>query len=160
MIKFTSHSGINTLKVTQVLDMSIDEAWDFFSNPQNLSEITPKDMGFNITSEISNQMYPGQIISYKVSPVLGIKLNWVTEITHINNKMFFVDEQRFGPYKMWHHEHLFIKKGDKTEVTDKVSFKAPFGIIGKLMTPVFIIPQLKKIFNYRYKLLEEKFNHE
>ena len=97
MIKFTSHSGINTLKVTQVLDMSIDEAWDFFSNPQNLSEITPKDMGFNITSEISNQMYPGQIISYKVSPVLGIKLNWVTEITHVNNKMFFVDEQRFGP---------------------------------------------------------------
>ena len=117
-------------------------------------------MGFNITSEISNQMYPGQIISYKVSPVLGIKLNWVTEITHVNNKMFFVDEQRFGPYKMWHHEHLFIKKGDKTEVTDKVSFKAPFGIIGRLMTPVFIIPQLKKIFNYRYKLLEEKFNHE
>ena len=105
-------------------------------------------------------MYPGQIISYKVSPVLGIKLNWVTEITHVNNKMFFVDEQRFGPYKMWHHEHLFIKKGNKTEVTDKVSFKAPFGIIGRLMTPVFIIPQLKKIFNYRYKLLEKKFNHE
>ena len=160
MIKFTSHSGINTLKVTQVLDMSIDEAWDFFSNPQNLSEITPKDMGFNITSEISNQMYPGQIISYKVSPVLGIKLNWVTEITHVNNKIFFVDEQRFGPYKMRHHEHLFKKKGNKTEVTDKVSFKAPFGIIGRLMNPVFIIPQLKKIFNYRYKLLEEKFNHE
>ena len=84
-----------------------------------------------------------------------IKLNWVTEITHINNKMFFVDEQRFGPYKMWHHEHLFIKKVIKTEVTDKVSFKAPFGIIGKLMTPVFIIPQLKKIFNYRYKILEK-----
>ena len=105
--------------------MSIDEAWDFFSNPQNLSEITPKDMGFNITSEISNQMYPGQIISYKVSPVLVIKLNWVTEITHINNKMFFVDEQRFGPYTMWHHEHLFIRKGNKTEVTDKVSLKLP-----------------------------------
>ena len=93
MIKFTSHSGINTLKVTQVLDMSIDEAWVFFSNPQNLSEITPKDMGFNITSEISNQMYPGQIISYKVSPVLGIKLNWVTEITHVNNKMFFSNKK-------------------------------------------------------------------
>jgi len=160
MMKFTSHSGINTLKVTQDLNMSVDEAWDFFSNPQNLSEITPKDMGFNITSELSNQMYVGQIISYKVSPFLGIKLNWVTEITHINNKLFFVDEQRFGPYKMWHHEHLFLEKGDKTEITDKVSFKAPFGLLGKFMTPIFIIPQLKKIFNYRYKLLEKKFNHE
>ena len=159
MIKFTSHSGINTLKVIQVLDMSIDEAWDFFSNPQNLSEITPKDMGFNITSEISNQMYPGQIISYKVSPLLGIKMNWVTEITHINDKMFFVDEQRFGPYKMWHHEHLFIENGDKTEVTDKVSFKLPGGVVGRLFAPVLVIPQLKKIFNHRIEVLEKKFNN-
>ena len=110
MIKFSSHSGINTLKVSQELDISLDEAWDFFSNPKNLSEITPKDMGFNITSEIPNQMYIGQIVSYKVAPILGINLNWVTEITHINDKMFFVDEQRFGPYKMWHHEHLFLQK--------------------------------------------------
>ena len=116
-------------------------------------------MGFNITSEIPNQMYIGQIVSYKVAPILGINLNWVTEITHINNKMFFVDEQRFGPYKMWHHEHLFLQKGDKVEMTDKVSFKVPFGLLGRIMTPVIVIPQLKKIFNYRYKLLEQKFNN-
>jgi ligand-binding SRPBCC domain-containing protein len=73
--------------------------------------------------------------------------------------MFFVDEQRFGPYKMWHHEHLFLQKGDKVEMTDKVSFKVPFGLLGRIMTPVIVIPQLKKIFNYRYKLLEQKFNN-
>ena len=159
MIKFSSHSGINTLKVSQELDITLDEAWNFFSSPKNLSEITPTDMGFNITSEIPNQMYIGQIVSYKVAPILGINLNWVTEITHINNKMFFVDEQRFGPYKMWHHEHLFLQKGNKVEMTDKVSFKVPFGLLGRIMTPVIVIPQLKKIFKYRYKLLEQKFNN-
>ena len=125
MIKFSSHSGINTLKVSQEFDITLDEAWDFFSNPKNLSEITPSDMGFNITSEIPNQMYIGQIVSYKVAPILGINLNWVTEITHINNKMFFVDEQRFGPYKMWHHEHLFLQKGDKVEMTSFFKFGWP-----------------------------------
>ena len=151
--------GINTLKVSQEFDITLNKAWDFFSNPKNLSEITPSNMGFNITSEIPNQMYVGQIVTYRVAPILGIKLNWVTEITHINNKMFFVDEQRFGPYIMWHHEHLFLQKGDKVEMTDKVSFKVPFGILGRIMTPIFVIPQLKKIFNYRYKLLEQKFNN-
>ena len=110
MIKFSSHSGINTLKVNQELDISLDEAWDFFSNPKNLSDITPNDMGFNITSEIPNQMYIGQIVSYKVAPILGINLNWVTEITHINNKMFFVDEQRLDHIKCGITSIFFYKK--------------------------------------------------
>ena len=123
--------------------MSIDEAWDFFSNPQNLSEITPKDMGFNITSEISNQMYVGQIISYEVSPVLGIKLNWVTEITMLIIKCSLLtnkdlDHTRCGTM------NIFLRKSDKTEVTDKVSFKAPFGIIGRLMTPFLLYLDSKK----------------
>ena len=159
MIKFSSHSGINTLKVSQELDITLDEAWDFFSNPKNLSEITPSDMGFNITSEIPNQMYIGQIVSYKVAPILGINLNWVTEITHINDKIFFVDEQRFGPYKMWHHEHLFLQKGYKVELTDKVSFKVPFVFLRRFITPIVVIPQLKIIFNYRSNSLEYNFNH-
>ena len=117
-------------------------------------------MGFKITSELSDNMYVGQIISYHVCPFPGIKMNWVTEITHINDKMFFVDEQRFGPYKMWHHEHLFLQKGEYVEMTDKVSFKVPLGFIGRLFAPYIVIPQLKKIFNYRNQKIEENFNHE
>jgi ligand-binding SRPBCC domain-containing protein len=126
---------------------------------KNLPKLTPDDMGFQITSELSNIMYVGQIISYHVSPFLGLKMNWVTEITHINDKMFFVDEQRFGPYKMWHHEHLFLQKGDKVEMTDKVSFKLPLGIVGRLFAPIIVIPQLRKIFNYRNQKIEQIFNH-
>ena len=160
MISFSQHSGIYTLKVKQNLKMSLDEAWNFFSNPKNLSKITPEKMGFNITSETVDEMYVGQIITYKVSPLFGINLNWVTEITHINDKFFFVDEQRFGPYTMWHHEHLFLKSGDQVEMTDKVSFKVPFGFLGRLFVPILVKPQLKKIFNYRIKIIEEKFNNE
>ena len=138
--------------------MSLDEAWHFYSNPKNLSKITPAKMGFNITSETADKMYVGQIISYKVSPLFGINLNWVTEITHINAKMFFVDEHRFGPYTMWHHENLFLKSGDQVEMTDKVSFKVPLGFLGRLFVPILVKPQLKKIFNYRIKIIEEKFN--
>ena len=160
MIDITKHSGIYTLKVKQDLKMSLEDAWSFFSNPQNLSKITPPEMGFNITSETPKFMYEGQIISYKVTPFLGIKMNWVTEITHVNDKLFFVDEQRFGPYTMWHHEHLFIESGDKIEMTDKVSFKLPGGFFGRLFAPVLVIPQLKKIFTHRIKVLEKKFNNE
>ena len=160
MIEFSKHSGIYTLKTVQELKISKEKAWDFFSNPNNLSEITPTNMGFNITSEIPNQMYVGQIISYKVSPFLGINMNWVTEITHINDKFFFVDEQRFGPYTMWHHEHLFLQKGDNVEMTDKVSFKVPLGALGRLFAPIIVIPQLRKIFNHRIQILDKKFNNE
>ena len=160
MLEISKHSGIYTLKSVKEVKTTIDEAWSFFSSPKNLSKVTPKDMGFKITSEISDKMYIGQIISYHVSPFLGLKMNWVTEITHINDKMFFVDEQRFGPYKMWHHEHLFLQKGDKVEMTDKVSFKLPLGFIGRLFAPIIVIPQLKKIFNYRNQKIEETFNHE
>jgi ligand-binding SRPBCC domain-containing protein len=160
MLEISKHSGIYTLKSVKEVKTSIDKAWDFFSSPKNLSKVTPNDMSFKVTSELSDNMYIGQIISYQVCPFPGLKMNWVTEITHINNKMFFVDEQRFGPYKMWHHEHLFLQKGEYVEMTDKVSFKVPFGFIGRLFTPFIVIPQLKKIFNYRNQKIEETFNHE
>ena len=116
-------------------------------------------MDFNITDWDKKKAYPGQIIQYTVKPLLGIKINWVTEITQVKTNEFFIDEQRFGPYAMWHHEHLFLQKGDKVEMTDKVSFKVPFGLLGRIMTPIIVIPQLKKIFNYRIKLLHKKFNN-
>ena len=159
MINFSSHSGIYTLKVVQDLKTNLNEAWAFFSNPKNLSKITPKEMGFNITSETPEFMFEGQIISYKVSPILGIKLNWVTEITHVKDNLFFVDEQRFGPYTMWHHEHHFEEIEGMIRMTDKVSFKVPFGFFGRLLFTILVKPQLKKIFNYRFEILEKKYNH-
>lgn len=114
-------------------------------------------MGFNITSGVPDKMYPGQIISYKVSPFPGVKISWVTEITHVVENKFFVDEQRFGPYRMWHHEHHFEEKDGKVLMVDKVSYKIPLGILGHIAQSLFIKNQLKGIFEFRKKALEEKF---
>ncbi len=114
-------------------------------------------MGFRITSGKSAKMYPGQIISYRVAPLPGIKTNWVTEITHVKEGHFFVDEQRFGPYRMWHHEHHFVEDGNQVLMTDKVSYKIPFGFLGHLAQVLFVKKQLTEIFDYRYQMLEEMF---
>lgn len=159
MISFSKHSGIYTLKVMQQLPMGLPEAWDFFSSPVNLEKITPPHMGFKITSERPDKMYPGQIISYKVSPLPGITTNWVTEITHVKDQEFFVDEQRFGPYAMWHHEHHFVEKDGGVFMTDKVSYKIPFGFLGHIAQNLLVKKQLRGIFEYRIKALEEKFKN-
>lgn len=157
MIRFSKHSGIFTLEVEQKLPISMEEAWDFFSSPVNLKEITPSHMGFQITSGESGRMYPGQIITYRVAPLPGIKVNWVTEITHVEEHKFFVDEQRFGPYAMWHHEHHFEQQTDGIFMTDKVSYKIPFGALGRIAQPIFVKKQLEGIFSFRMKTLEQKF---
>ena len=95
------------LERTQIIPISLPEAWAFFSSPENLKTITPGYMGFEILEGGGVNMYAGQIIRYKVSPLVGIKLNWITEITHVDEEKFFVDEQRFGPYAFWHHKHYF-----------------------------------------------------
>ena len=158
MIGFKSHSGIYSLEVTQFLKISLSEAWDFFSSPGNLSKITPDHMGFEITSGIPAKMYTGQIITYKVSPFLGIKTNWVTEITHVAEGRFFVDEQRFGPYRMWHHEHHFEMKDDGVLMTDRVSYRLPFGFLGRIAHTLFVKNQLRQIFEYREAYLSMVFN--
>ncbi len=115
-------------------------------------------MGFKITSRIDKKVYPGQIITYKVSILPGIKSNWVTEITQVKDQVFFVDEQRFGPYKMWHHEHWFKRSSSqKTLMQDKISYKVPFGFLGDVAQFLFIKRQLKSIFEYRGKVLEKNF---
>ena len=157
MIQFSRHSGIYTLKVMQELPIGLAEAWEFFSSPVNLEKITPKHMGFQITSGVPKAMYQGQIISYRVSPIPGIKTSWVTEITHVVNHQYFVDEQRFGPYSMWHHEHHFEEREGSVLMTDKVSYKIPLGFLGRLAHSLFVKKQLKSIFDYRIKSLEEKF---
>lgn len=145
------------LKRTQFIKTEMAEAWDFFSSPKNLQVITPPYLGFEIQSELPEKMYPGLFISYKVSPVLGIKLNWTTEITHVNEPHFFVDEQRVGPYTIWHHEHHFVQKEGGIEMTDIVSYKLPFGFLGRLVHPFLVAPKLNEIFAFRFKKVDELF---
>lgn len=148
---------IYTLHKKQRLPISVQQAWDFLSNPKNLKTITPDYMGFNILSGADRPMFAGQIIQYIVTPVLGIKTKWVTEISHVVDKKYFVDEQRFGPYALWHHKH-FIKEVDGgVEMEDIIDYKLPFGILGQLVHPILVKPKLEEIFNYRAKKLEELF---
>ena len=159
MISFKKHSGIYTLETQQELILSLKETWDYFSSPENLANITPPKMGFDITSKVDKKAYKGQIITYTVSPVPFIKTNWVTEITQVKERFFFIDEQRFGPYTMWHHEHWFEELANgNTLMKDKISYKIPFGIIGHLAQKLFIKKQLRVIFNYRHITLEKMFN--
>lgn len=158
MISFRQHSGVYTLEVSQFLKIDMNEAWKFFSSPENLATITPPGMGFVITSGQPEKMFPGQIITYKVSPFPGFVTNWVTEITHVLAGSYFVDEQRFGPYQMWHHIHRFEEKQSGVLMTDQVSYKLPFGFIGRIAHGLFVKAQLKRIFEFREQKLNELFN--
>jgi ligand-binding SRPBCC domain-containing protein len=151
------HSGIYTLKTQQILPISLEKAWDFFSNPGNLAKITPAKMGFFITSGTPERMFAGQIITYKIGILPSIKSNWVTEITQVCEKAFFIDEQRFGPYRMWHHEHHFTPVDNGVLMTDRVTFKIPFGIFGRLAYLVFIKRKLNQIFSFRAQMLNDFF---
>jgi len=146
-----------TLERIQRLPITVEEAWNFFQSPGNLVAITPDYMGFNIMSEVPEQMYPGLFIDYKVSPLLGIKMNWTTEITHVDSPKYFVDEQRVGPYSIWHHEHHFKAIPGGVEMFDRVSYKIPLGILGKMVHPFIVRPKLEEIFDFRFRKVEELF---
>jgi ligand-binding SRPBCC domain-containing protein len=142
----------------QLFHASVAEMWSFISAPKNLKEITPDYMGFEITTPcLSEKMYAGMIISYKVSPVLNFKVDWVTEITHVKDNEFFVDEQRIGPYKLWHHQHHLIQMKEGVLMRDIVTYQPPFGILGALANRLLISKKLNEIFNYRKVVLEKKF---
>ncbi len=150
-------SKVYSIKTVQLLPISLQEAWDFFSSPANLSTITPDHLGFQIVSKHHGEkMYAGQIIEYTVKPVLGIPLYWMTEISHVEDKKYFVDEQRFGPYCMWHHQHHFKETIAGVEMTDIVHYKLPLGILGRIAHCLFVKKQLKQIFDYRYKVVADK----
>jgi len=103
-------------------------------------------------------MYPGQIIEYDVTPLMGINMHWVTEITHVVHHQYFVDEQRFGPYAFWHHKHFLKEIPGGVEMSDLLHYKVPFGILGTAVNSLFIKNKIKEIFDYRYNKLEELFN--
>lgn len=151
-------SKLYRMTFKQSIPSDIDTVWDFISSPKNLKRITPPHMGFDIVSDMdSDKMYPGQIIAYKVSPIGGIKLNWLTEITHVKDKEYFVDEQRFGPYKLWHHKHFIKAVPGGVEMTDIVDYKVGFGFLGNIANAILVKKQLQQIFDYRFKKVEEIF---
>lgn len=145
------------LKRTQIVKTDIDTCWKFFSSPANLAKITPKYMGFDVLTSVPKEMYEGLMIAYTVKPLLGISMNWVTEITHVKDRNYFVDEQRKGPYKIWHHEHHFKEIEEGVEMTDIVSYELPMGVLGRLAHPILVRKKLEEIFDYRNKVIEEIF---
>lgn len=144
----------------QFIISDINTVWDFISAPANLALITPDFMGFELIGDKgeNEKMYPGQIIQYHVSPVAGIKIYWVTEITHVSDREYFVDEQRMGPYAFWHHKHFIREIGGGVEMTDIVHYKVPLGFLGRMANIIFVRNKLKTIFDYRYNKIEEIFN--
>jgi ligand-binding SRPBCC domain-containing protein len=143
---------------SQKLPISLEKAWDFFSDPQNLKVITPPEMGFVVHKDFDGRKtYSGQIINYTVRPIFGIPLNWTTEITHVNAPHFFVDEQRFGPYAFWHHKHHFSEIDGGVLMEDSVHYIVPLGIFGQIANALFIKRQLNQIFDFRTKKLRTIF---
>ncbi len=151
--------SVHTLKRVQHLPISLDHAWDFFSNPANLKKISPEHLGFVVHSdpEFIQKTYAGQVITYTVKPILGIPLFWMTEITHVSDRQYFVDEQRVGPYALWHHQHHFKAVEGGVEMTDLVHYRLPLGWLGDIAHALFIKRQVKEIFDYRWKKLEGYF---
>lgn len=145
------------LNTHQNLPITKKQAWDFLSDPKNLKSITPDYMGFKIVYGTEKKMYAGQIIQYVVTPILGIPTKWVTEITQVKEGEYFVDEQRFGPYSMWHHKHFIREIKGGIEMEDIVDYKIPLGILGRLIHPILVAPKLKEIFTYRRAKLIEIF---
>ncbi len=150
--------SVYQLEKNQKIPGTVENIWNFISSPHNLKKITPSYMGFEIISNnLPEKIYPGLIISYKLTPLLGIKLTWVSEITHVKEMEFFVDEQRAGPYSIWHHQHRIEPIKNGVLMTDIVTYKPPFGVLGHLSNQIFIKAQLEKIFNFREATLETIF---
>ncbi len=150
--------AVYSIRTTQKIPIGIEKAWDFFSNPGNLATLTPGSLDFRTISKYhGDRMYPGQIIEYRIKPLLGIPVYWMTEITHVEDRKYFVDEQRFGPYALWHHQHHFAVIEGGVEMTDIVHYKNPLWLLGDLANALFVKKQLREIFDYRFRKVEELF---
>lgn len=151
-------SRVYSLKSIQTINTTLDDAWNFFSRAENLASITPIALGFKILSHHDNEtMYAGELIEYTVKPFFGIPVYWMTEITHVQPQKYFIDEQRFGPYTLWHHQHHFKEINNAVEMTDIVHYKIPFWFIGDIANTLLVRKKLKEIFTFRYKSIEEKY---
>jgi ligand-binding SRPBCC domain-containing protein len=151
-------SKVYSLKSVQRIPVSLQKAWDFFSSPANLADITHSSLGFTIKSKHHGErMYPGQIIEYTVRPLFGIPFYWMTEITHVQPLEYFIDEQRFGPYSFWHHQHHFAEIDGGVLMTDIVHYKIPFWILGDLANTLVVKNKLQEIFDFRKHTVESIF---
>lgn len=150
---------IYRLEFEQELKMDINKCWDYFSNPNNLEKITPKDLSFKIISGAETKMCAGQIIIYKIKLFGIFPMNWVTEITQVKENNFFIDEQRFGPYKFWHHQHIFEQKNDMIIMRDIIHYGIKFSIFGRLANYLFVSKKLKQIFEYRKSIIDKVIIH-
>ena len=150
-------SKVYSFKEVQHIPVSLNEAWEFFSSPANLNEITPGSMGFETLSKYhGDQMYAGQLIEYTVRPIFGIPLYWMTEITHIKDKEYFIDEQRFGPYSLWHHQHHFKEIDGGVEMIDIVHYKLPLWFLGDVVNVMIVGRKLQEIFRFRREAVERR----
>ncbi len=142
----------------QQLSCDIETAWKFFSSANNLSEITPKDMGFIVLTKMDrDEIYEGMLIDYYVSPLFGIKMKWQTEITHVDFRKSFIDFQKKGPYKLWNHHHEFIPNENGVLMKDTIDYELPMGFLGEIAHSLFVRKKLEYIFDYRFKVLNELF---
>lgn len=148
---------LRRLEARQTLPIDAAQAWDFFSRPENLARITPPNLGFEVTSALPERMYAGLMVTYRVSPFGGLKVPWVTEITHVREPEFFVDEQRSGPYRLWHHQHRFRPVAGGIEMTDLVHYQLPFGPLSDLFAGWLVEKRVAAIFAYRRQVLDELF---
>lgn len=139
------------------LPLSKEDLWEFMRSPYNLDELTPPKMGFKVTSEVPEKMYSGMIISYIVKPMFGIPVKWLSEITNVKEGSYFIDQQRSGPYKMWHHQHILEEIDNGVLMTDIVTYIPPFGILGDIANSLFIKKKLNQIFDHRTLVLVNKF---
>jgi ligand-binding SRPBCC domain-containing protein len=149
---------MGTIEKKQVIPASVNEAWDFFSDPRNLSKITPPSMGFKILNkDLPEKIYPGMVIRYRVKPLLGIPVTWVTKILDVKEPDFFTDSQLSGPYSFWHHKHTFKPVQGGVEITDVVNYKVPLGFLGKIAERLFVNRKVAEIFTFRESVLNKYF---
>lgn len=148
---------VHRLKYSQVLPVTLEQAWDFFSSPENLCHITPDWLCFKIRNKDADEMYPGMIIQYTIKAVAGVPMGWTTEITNMHKPHFFVDEQRLGPYRLWHHQHLFREIPPGIEMTDIVHYSLYLGFLAEPIHRLMVRPRLDQIFTYRKQALQKIF---
>ena len=148
---------LHTISKSQILPIDLNKAWGFFSDPKNLQRITPPEMNFRIRSELPSEIYPGLIIHYRLNALPAVPVSWITEITHVQQKRMFVDEQRFGPYKFWHHQHHFRTVPDGVETEDIVHYALPFDPLSRIVHALLVGPRLRTIFEYRQQILSDLF---
>jgi ligand-binding SRPBCC domain-containing protein len=148
--------SLHRFEARQTVPIGLDTAWSFFSSPRNLGAIAPPWLGFELTCDAPDEMYAGLILTHRVRPLLGIPMAWVTEITHVQPRAYFIDEQRLGPYRFWHHQHHFREVPGGVEMHDIVHFAVPGGPLGDLVATRSVGPKVREIFRYRRKALVER----